>query len=237
MKRLANPILVPLVALLLVSCLGTELAAQAAAPGGTQKPAVQSPANKPPLKSPAVIAAPAAPGGLQAVAGAAKVDLTWQDNSAGAAGFKIERRESGGAYGEIAVVGPGATKYADTAVKPGTAYTYRVRAVAGAALSAYSNEAAATVPAQTAPVQLTTGQLVFIGKAAGITTGQLVFTGRAGAEITTGQLVFIGKADEITTGQLVFTGRAGAEITTGQLVFTGKATEITTGQLVFTGQY
>lgn len=71
--------------------------------------------------------------------------LTWKDNSTGEAGFRIERKGSVGGFVEIATVGSDQTTYADTKLKSGETYVYRVRAFNAVAYSAYSNETSVTI--------------------------------------------------------------------------------------------
>jgi len=66
--------------------------------------------------------------------------LTWTDNSTGESGFKIERKESGGQFAEIASVNANQTSYTDSGVKAGKTYSYRVRTFNAVVYSAYSNE-------------------------------------------------------------------------------------------------
>ncbi len=68
--------------------------------------------------------------------------LTWTDNATGEDGFSIERKVSGGAYGEITTVGPNVTSFLDTGLTPNTPYSYRVRAykLPGPVYSGYSND-------------------------------------------------------------------------------------------------
>ena len=94
---------------------------------------------------------PAAPSQLTATTVSNKqVDLKWQDNSPNAEGFKIERSSAGSlpdslaAYKQIAVVGAGASSFADTTLAANTRYSYRIRAYNRAGHSAYSNEVNAT---------------------------------------------------------------------------------------------
>lgn len=72
--------------------------------------------------------------------------LAWKDNSTGEDGFRIERKESGGQYAEIASVAADVTNYIDNNVKAGRTYYYRVRGFNTAAFSSYSDEARATLP-------------------------------------------------------------------------------------------
>lgn len=70
----------------------------------------------------------AAPSGLTAIAqSASRIHLTWNDNSTGEVGFKIERKDSG-AYAQIDTVISGVNEYMDSGLTQNTTYTYRVRA-------------------------------------------------------------------------------------------------------------
>jgi len=91
---------------------------------------------------------PAAPTGLVATAGDARVSLVW-NASAGATGYKVRRSvASGGPY--LAVASPTSTSHEDAALPNGTAFYYVVRAVNAAGESGDSPEANATPTA--APV-------------------------------------------------------------------------------------
>ncbi len=80
------------------------------------------------------------------VAGPARLTLTWVDNAAGNAIFKIERRiAAGGTYAQIATTSAGATQYVDATPARGNTYCYRVRAWTAGGNSQYSNEACATL--------------------------------------------------------------------------------------------
>jgi subtilisin family serine protease len=90
------------------------------------------------------------PSGLTAAAqSATKVSLTWNDNSSGENGFRIERKKAGDQFVEIASVAGDLTTYSDNGADPGTMYAYRVRAFNAVAASSYSNEASVTLPAGT----------------------------------------------------------------------------------------
>jgi calcineurin-like phosphoesterase family protein/purple acid phosphatase-like protein/fibronectin type III domain protein len=93
-------------------------------------------------------ALPTAPSGLTATAiSRSRIDLAWQDNSGNETGFQVERARSGGAFSLIATTAAGATSYSNTSgLTPNKTYSYRVRAVNGAAASAWSNTASATTP-------------------------------------------------------------------------------------------
>ncbi|MCZ8518502.1 MULTISPECIES: glycoside hydrolase family 48 protein [Paenibacillus] len=107
---------------------------------------------KPQAGTPAV---PAAPAGLTAAAGDAKVTLGWSA-SAGAASYTVKRATTaGGPYTALAT-GVTATGYTDTAVTNGTTYYYVVSAVNAAGESANSAQVSAKpqAPASTGAVSL-----------------------------------------------------------------------------------
>ncbi|MBM4146082.1 MAG: hypothetical protein FJ240_07380 [Nitrospira sp.] len=80
------------------------------------------------------------PSNLSAQLQGTDIILAWTDNSTGESGFKIERKESGGQFEEIASVNANQTGYTDKGLKAGKTYSYRVRAFNTVAYSAYSNE-------------------------------------------------------------------------------------------------
>ncbi|MFA4907489.1 MAG: FISUMP domain-containing protein, partial [archaeon] len=71
--------------------------------------------------------------------------LSWQDNSKIEDGFRIERKEEGGSYVQIAEVGANVTTYDDAGLTYGTNYYYRVRAYTSQNNSIYSNEKSITI--------------------------------------------------------------------------------------------
>jgi hypothetical protein len=75
------------------------------------------------------------------------IHLTWKDNSDNEDEFEIERKEGDGAFAKIASVAFDISQLHDTGVSAGRSYTYRVRAIASAGKSAYSNEATMAAPA------------------------------------------------------------------------------------------
>ncbi|MEQ1757337.1 MAG: hypothetical protein ABL986_03390 [Vicinamibacterales bacterium] len=79
------------------------------------------------------------------------VQLTWIDGATNEASFSIERAGSDGIFAEIAVLGANATSHADPTVLPGTAYSYRVRAVNVAGPSGYTNSAPVVTPLPVVP--------------------------------------------------------------------------------------
>lgn len=84
---------------------------------------------------------------LPALAGAASLDLTWQDNSDNETGFLIERRiVSEGVEFEVLdrllsekPSATGDTRYIDRSCLPGVTYEYRVAAYNDYGISEYSN--------------------------------------------------------------------------------------------------
>jgi Glycoside hydrolase family 44 len=97
--------------------------------------------------------APAAPTGLTATAGTAKVALAWTA-SAGATSYNIKRATvSGGPYAQLAT--SATNSYPDSAVAAGTAYYYVVSALNAYGESANSSQASATPTAATTAVNVT----------------------------------------------------------------------------------
>ena len=98
------------------------------------------------------VLAPSAPTNLTAAFQTGpRILLTWTDTATDETGFVIERSTDGTNFSVLVTVGPrnntGAVSYADTTVLPGITYTYRVAAVKNSILSAYTNNASASVPA------------------------------------------------------------------------------------------
>ena len=93
---------------------------------------------------------PQAPTGLTATAlSSERIDLSWTDNADNEAEFRIERSADGGAtWTEIARPPANTTSYADLGLTPGTAYSYRVRAVNSGGASAWAGPASATTRAR-----------------------------------------------------------------------------------------
>ncbi len=96
------------------------------------------------------------PTGLSASAVATtQISLSWTDNATGEDGYKIERKQAGGAYSQIATTNSNINTYLDSGLRDGTSYSYRVRAYNTIpADSVYSNEATAITPLQP-PTNLT----------------------------------------------------------------------------------
>ncbi|HKI03911.1 MAG TPA: Calx-beta domain-containing protein [Thermoanaerobaculia bacterium] len=59
---------------------------------------------------------------------ASEIRLTWADDSAAASAFRIERRQPGGAFQEIAAVAAGAGSFTDSGLPGGAIFQYRIRA-------------------------------------------------------------------------------------------------------------
>jgi hypothetical protein len=91
---------------------------------------------------------PSPPTGLTTTAvSPIQINLSWTDNSNNEVGFKIERKEgSGGAYFQIATVGPNITVYSDRGLTPNTTYYYNVRAYNENGDSSSSEASATTFP-------------------------------------------------------------------------------------------
>jgi fibronectin type 3 domain-containing protein len=102
---------------------------------------------------------PVAPSALGATAFTpTQVMLTWHDNSSSETGFKVERQKPDASWQEIGVARPDTPSYLDSGLTTGNTYTYRVRAVSGTYLTAYTSEASVTLlPAPSAPTNLAGG--------------------------------------------------------------------------------
>jgi peptidyl-Asp metalloendopeptidase len=86
----------------------------------------------------------AAPSSLTATPnGTKRIDLSWNDNSTGETGFRIERSTNNSKFSQVATVGAGVTAYSNTGLRRGKTYYYRVRANGSVVNSAYSNTASA----------------------------------------------------------------------------------------------
>jgi len=98
---------------------------------------------------------PTAPGNLTATAASSvEIDLGWTASTSdqGIAGYRVERCQGAGCTNFTQIAAPTGTTHADTTCAPDTAYSYRVRAADTAGnLSAYSNVASGTTPADTQP--------------------------------------------------------------------------------------
>ena len=97
---------------------------------------------------------PNAPTNLSGTAvSSSEIDLTWNDNSDNEDGFKIERKEEGGTYSEVASLPENTTIYKDTGLSADTTYYYRVKAFNSKGESNYSNEI--SIKTESAPAEQT----------------------------------------------------------------------------------
>lgn len=110
--------------------------------GGTGGGGSNNPPPTPPPSRP-----PAAPTNLNAVTvSPSRIDLSWT-GSTGAAGYKLERSTNGVDWTQVAATPANTTTFIDTALTPGTNFSYRVRASSSAGDSAFSPTIGrATVP-------------------------------------------------------------------------------------------
>jgi subtilisin family serine protease len=131
-------------------------AALAALQGGT--PPIITPTPPPPPPSGT---GPAAPTALTATGvSASSISLTWQDNASDEAGYKVERRPSGGEFAQVGVLGANVTSWTNTGLTAGTTYDFRVRAYNAMGNSYYSNTTSGTTfPPPAAPSNLTAAAL------------------------------------------------------------------------------
>ena len=98
---------------------------------------------------------PAKPAGFTATAGGKQVTLNWTDpKNSDITGYQFQQKTGGGSFGDdwtdIAGSGAATTTHTVSGLTNGTAYTFRIRALAGTLNGAPSDEAMAT-PANTAP--------------------------------------------------------------------------------------
>ena len=99
-----------------------------------------------------------------------EADLTWRNQDAAATAVAIERQgPNGSAFSEIARI-PVATSFRVTGLAAATTYTFRVRAVASAGLSNYSN--VTTVTTQVASPPPATVQISVAPDSKSLTSGQ-----------------------------------------------------------------
>jgi chitodextrinase len=102
-------------------------------------------------------ATPAAPTSLTAqAASSTAINLAWQDNSTNEITFRVEQLVGAG-YQEVQVLAAGTTRVQIIGLAPGTAYTFRVKAVNTAGASGYSNIASAITTAVAPPPSGTPG--------------------------------------------------------------------------------
>jgi fibronectin type 3 domain-containing protein len=116
-----------------------------------------------PVGGGADIQPPSAPANLTAAANGTQITLSWMSSTDNVSvpGYMVERCSGVGCTAFAQIAAPSGTTYNDTALPPGTSYSYRVRATDAAGnFSLYSNTATAVTPAPdfqppTAPGNLT----------------------------------------------------------------------------------
>jgi hypothetical protein len=90
---------------------------------------------------------PLSPSGLRVNAvSSSQIDLAWTDNANNESGQMVERclGVACANFAPIITLAPNVTRYSDTGLAPGTAYSYRVMAQGSAGNSGYSNTATVT---------------------------------------------------------------------------------------------
>ncbi len=158
---------------------GTAYSYKVSAIDGSANASAQSAAA---TATPADTQAPSVPTALAATAGAGQVSLTWTASTDNVAvtGYRVYRSSGGGAYALVA--SPATPYYTDTGLTNGTAYSYKVAAVDGAAnASAQSSVATATPvpPADTIAPSVPTG-LTATGGTAQVVLGWSASTDNVG---------------------------------------------------------
>ena len=94
----------------------------------------------------------AAPAELRALGQSpGEIRLTWGDESGAASFYRIERRQVGGTFEEIAAVPSGVNSFTDSGLSGNSIFHYRVRAEGADGLSAFSSIAAGSTDGQAAP--------------------------------------------------------------------------------------
>ncbi len=85
---------------------------------------------------------PIAPSNLTAIViSTTQVNLSWTDNATNEAGYKVQRKVSGGNFSDVGSTGADISTFNDLGLTPNTTYTYRVCAYNSAGNSLqYSNE-------------------------------------------------------------------------------------------------
>lgn len=96
---------------------------------------------------------PAAPSELALESAAVhSIHLSWKNNSTNETAIILERKISGGSYGQVKSLDPGTTSYNDTGLNAGTDYWYRVKAINDFGSSSYSDELQASTLSAALPI-------------------------------------------------------------------------------------
>ena len=127
---------------------------------------------------------PVAPTNLSAVAvDTTQVNLTWTDNSTNEAGYKVQRKNAGGSFADIASTAADMCAYSDFGLTPNTTYTYRVYAYNSAGNSLqYSNEVTITTNRSTSLSLIITTAVSSISTSSAMSGGNITSDG--GSNIT-----------------------------------------------------
>lgn len=135
-----------------------------------------APSNVAIVTTPVPVPPPAAPTNLVAAllnGTGLRVRLTFRDNALNETGFVVERSDNGGAFAQIAALGPRANRgnvtYDDTTVVVGNTYAYRVAAVNAGGPSAYSNTVTISVSVPAAPSNFNVTAVIRNGTTATVT--------------------------------------------------------------------
>jgi plastocyanin len=80
-----------------------------------------------------------------------EIRLTWADDAFAASELRIERRQAGGSFQEIASVAAGVASFTDSGLPGGSTFQYRLRAVGIDGASAFSGIAAGATDGATTP--------------------------------------------------------------------------------------
>jgi subtilisin family serine protease/fibronectin type 3 domain-containing protein len=130
-------------------------------------------------------AAPRPPATFTADGCISHVVLSWTHDGRNATGFRIERKEGGGAFALLASPGAAVREYDDAAVSAGKTYTYKVAATGDGGTSRFTAPATVTLPALAPKAKLlvTPASLAF-GKVKVRKKKRLAFTVRNGGKGT-----------------------------------------------------
>ncbi|MDB6113313.1 MAG: hypothetical protein JWQ62_258 [Lacunisphaera sp.] len=145
---------------------------------------------------------PMAPSNLTgALSGATRVQLHWSDNSTDETGFAIDRATgSSDQFQTIGTVAAGTTYYLDDGLSAQTTFTYRVRALRGAATSVPSNTVSVSTGNVAPPPTFTGGDIGSVGVPGSMTNENGVYTlNGSGVDIWGKDDSFYGAAN-FTTG-------------------------------------